>query len=64
VSCTLGNSIRLRSQNRFAALVNLNDSNDINRAWENTKENIESPAKDSLGLFELKQHKSWFDEEC
>ena len=61
--CRLGNSIRLRSQNRFAALENLNDCNDINRAWENIKENIKSPAKDSRGLYELKKHKSWFNEE-
>jgi len=26
--------------NRFAALENLSDSKDINRAWENIKENI------------------------
>jgi hypothetical protein len=29
---------------------------DINRAWENIKENI--------GLYELMQHKLWFVEEC
>ena len=44
--------------NRFAALENLN------RAWENTKETIKTSAKESLGLHELKQHKPWFDEEC
>ena len=43
--------------NRFAALEYLNDSRDINRAWENIKENIKTSAKDSLGLHELKQHK-------
>jgi len=37
---------------------------DINRAWENIKENIKTSAKESLGLQELKQHKPWFDEEC
>ena len=36
----------------------------INRAWENVKENTKTPAKDSLGLYELKQHKPYFDEEC
>ena len=50
--------------NRFAALGNISDDGDINRAWENIKENIKSSAKESLGLLELKQHKSWFDEEC
>jgi predicted metallo-beta-lactamase superfamily hydrolase len=44
-------------------LENLNDSEDINRAWENIKENIKSSAKDRLGLYELKHHKPWFDEE-
>jgi len=32
----------------------LSDSEDINRAWENVKENIRTSAKDSLGLHELK----------
>jgi hypothetical protein len=45
-------------------LENASDSADINRAWENIKENINTSAKDSLGLYELKQHKPWFDEEC
>ena len=48
----------------FMALKKLSDSEDINRAWENIKENIETSAKESLGLHELKQHKPWFDEEC
>jgi hypothetical protein len=34
---------------RFAALENLNDNNDINRAWKNIKENVKISAKDSLG---------------
>jgi len=49
---------------RFAALENLSDGEDINRAWENIKENIRTSAKESLRLHELKQHKPWFDEEC
>jgi len=48
--------------NRFAALENLND--DVNRTLENIKENIQTSAKESVGLHELKQHKPWFDEEC
>jgi hypothetical protein len=43
--------------NRFAALENLIVDEDVNRAWENIKENIKTSAKDSLGLHELKQHK-------
>jgi len=50
--------------NRFAALESLNDDEDVNRIWENIKENIQTSAKESLGLHELKQNKSWFDEEC
>jgi len=38
-------------------LENLSDSKDI-------KENVKISAKESPGLFELKQHKPWFDEEC
>jgi len=64
------NELEVRKQyqiqitNRFAALENLTDGEDINRAWENIKENIKTSAKESLGLCELKQHKPWFDEEC
>jgi len=50
--------------NRFAALENLSDDKDVNRTWENVKENIKTSAKESVGLHELKQHKPWFDEEC
>jgi len=50
--------------NRFAVLESLNNNEDINRAWENIKENIKTSAKQSLGLHELKQHKPWFNEEC
>jgi len=50
--------------NRFTALEILNYSEDINRAWENIKENIKTSAKESLGHCELKQHETWFDEEC
>jgi hypothetical protein len=54
---------QLKVSNRFAALENLNVSEDINRAWENVKENIKISAKESLCLHERKQHKPWFDEE-
>jgi hypothetical protein len=48
VSCRPGNSI-IKIPNKFAFLENLNDSEDINRAWENIKENIITSAKESLG---------------
>jgi 50S ribosomal subunit-associated GTPase HflX len=49
--------------NRFAALEDLDGEGDINRAWENIKENIKTSAKESIGLHELKQHKPWFDDD-
>ena len=54
---------QIKISNRFAALENLNDGEDINRAWENIKENIKTSAEESLGLYELQQHKPYFDEE-
>jgi hypothetical protein len=43
--------------NRFAALGNLSDDEDINRAWENIRENIKTSAKEILGLHKRKQAK-------
>ena len=63
------NELEVRKQyqieitNRFSSLENLNDDEDVNRTWENIKENIKTSAKGSLGMHELKQHKPWFDEE-
>jgi hypothetical protein len=48
---------QMELSNRFAALENLNDSEDINRAWEDIKENIKISAKETLGLYGWKQHK-------
>jgi hypothetical protein len=45
-------------------LQNSSDSEDIKRAWKNTKENIKPSAKEGLGLYELKQRKPWFDKKC
>ena len=45
-------------------MESLNNDEEINRTWENIKENIPTSVKESLGLHELKQHKPWFDEEC
>jgi len=41
---------------RFAALENLNDDEDVNGTWENIKENNQTSVKESLGLHELKQN--------
>jgi hypothetical protein len=56
MSWRLGN-YQIKISNRFAALETLSDSKD-------TKENIKISAKQGPGLFNLKQHKPWFDEEC
>jgi len=42
----------------------LNDDEVVNTTWENIKENIQTSAKESLRLHELKQNKPCFDEEC
>jgi len=54
----------MKISNRFAALENLRDNQEIKRAWENIKEIIKTSAKESLCLYELKRHKPWFDDEC
>ena len=51
---------QIETSNSFAALVVLNDSKDKNRAWENIKGNNRSSAEQSLGRYELKQHKAQF----
>jgi hypothetical protein len=56
--------VRKQYQIKFAALENVNDSKHINRTSENIKQRIKTSAKDSLRLYEMKQHKPWFDEEC
>jgi hypothetical protein len=48
----------------FAALENLEASEDINRAWNYTRENIKISAQEGLGYCESKHRKPWFDEEC
>ena len=54
----------IKITNMFAALENVNESENINRAWENIKENIKTSATETVGLYESKQHKPSFDEEC
>jgi hypothetical protein len=52
---------KIKISERFAALENLRYYKDIDKAWENIKENIKTSAKMSrfvsLNLCELKQHK-------
>jgi hypothetical protein len=50
--------------NRFTALENLYAEVDTDRAWETIRGNIKISAKQSLGYYELKKHKPWFDKGC
>jgi hypothetical protein len=52
---------QIKISNRFAAFENLNDSQDIHRAWKNVKENFKTMAKESLGQYEMKQHNPCFN---
>jgi hypothetical protein len=55
---------RVEISYRIAALENLDANVDINRACETIRENIKISNKESLGYYELKNHKPWFDERC
>jgi hypothetical protein len=50
--------------NRFAALEDLDAEVDSNSAWETIREHIKISAKESLGYYELKKNKSWFNKGC
>jgi hypothetical protein len=43
--------------NRYAALENLDESLDINNAWESIRDNIKTSAKENLGYHKLKHNK-------
>jgi hypothetical protein len=49
---------------RYAASESLEESFDINNAWESIRENIKTSGKDNLGYQKLKHNKPWFDDEC
>jgi hypothetical protein len=53
---------RVEVSNRFAALEALDTEVEINSASETSRQNIKIPAKESIGYFELKKHKPWFEE--
>jgi hypothetical protein len=56
--------VEVSNTRRFAALEDFDTEVEINSAWEMIRENIKISAKESLGYFELKMHKPWFDEGC
>jgi hypothetical protein len=47
--------------NKFAALGNLVVDVEINSARETIRENTKIVSKESLGYYELRKHKLWFD---
>jgi hypothetical protein len=51
-------------RNKSAALENLEDSGDINRAWDSIGENIRTSAQESLCYCESQHRNPWFGEEC
>jgi hypothetical protein len=51
---------QIKISNRYAALENLNDSKDTNRALKNSNENIKT-SDEILDLYKLKQHKPLFN---
>jgi hypothetical protein len=55
---------RVEVSNRFAALEDLDTEVEINSAWEMIREKVKISAKESLGYYELRKHKQWFDEGC
>jgi hypothetical protein len=46
---------------RFATLEDLDPKVLINSAWQTMRLNIKISAKESLGYFELKKHKPWYN---
>jgi hypothetical protein len=50
--------------NRFAIPESLDESFDINKAWEGIREIMKTSAKDNLGYHRLKHNKPWFDDKC
>jgi uncharacterized FlaG/YvyC family protein len=45
-------------KNRFSALENLEYNEDINRAWDDVRENIKISAKECIGHCKAKRHKT------
>jgi hypothetical protein len=55
---------RVEVSNRFAALEDLDAKVEINTIWETIRKNIKISTKESVGYYELKQHKPCFDKGC
>jgi hypothetical protein len=64
---TAGRILRLQMEetpSSFGALENLDTERDVSKAWGTIRENIKMSAKESLGYYEPKKNKTWFDEGC
>jgi hypothetical protein len=55
---------RVEISNKFATLEGFDAVVEINSGWEMIRENIKISTEGSLGYFELKKHKPWFNEGC
>jgi hypothetical protein len=64
LSWKLRNRIRLNSEKGLQLWELKNLSEDINRVWETIQNNVKISAKWSLGRYEEKQQKPWYDEKC
>jgi hypothetical protein len=53
----LSKHIIFKISDRFAVSEKLSDGEDINRPCENIKESIKHSATDSVGQYQVKQHK-------
>ncbi|PNF29478.1 hypothetical protein B7P43_G04562 [Cryptotermes secundus] len=53
---------RVDVSNGFATFESLDTEVDVSEAWETIRENIKISAQESLGYYEPKKHKPWFDE--
>jgi hypothetical protein len=51
---------QVQIRNRFTALESLYDDTDINRGLGNCFREYQISTKESLGYYELKEHKPWF----
>jgi hypothetical protein len=54
----------VEDSNRFATLEAFDAEVEINTVCGTIRENIKISAKSSLGYYELKEHKPWFEEGC
>ena len=57
---------QVQISNRFDALRTSNDASevDINDTWENIRDNIKVAAGKSIGSYQVKKKKPWFDDDC